>query len=439
MKIEKIRPIPKYMLEKIKKLDKKRCPNQDGSLRFYAYFTKNDKELVKVTVAVKCYKKKWYYKQVAVHGIHSEKCFVKDMVFSSLGGYSVGWYLEGIHNTYRKWFEDGEWGWSLDKYFDPYALIVNIKYIIPHFPEYKYSAVEQTQKYEIFKYLRLYEQYPILEYITKFGMHNIAFSKQILKLATKNKYFRGFLVYHQSLIANNYFYVEAIIKAFRQKKPIEEVDAFLTEKNKLIHDKYKSDIKEEFIEDLPKFFNYIKNQKTSIASYQDYLTACKRLGIDMKEDKNRYPHEFKRWHDIRIDQYASLKAKEEATKKKEMEQKFGEIVAKYLGLEYSKQDVFITKIAHAPSDLVYEGEILKHCVGSMGYDQKMMRGETLIFFVRTKEEPEKPLVTVEYSPSKKKILQCYGINDTKPSDDILNYVNNQWLPYANRKVKKLVA
>ena len=86
MKIEKIKPIPKYILARIKKAD---IQNNNVTLphrtRFYAYLTKNDGELVKVTVAVKYRYKKWLYKQVAVHGIHSDLCFVKDMVFYNTG------------------------------------------------------------------------------------------------------------------------------------------------------------------------------------------------------------------------------------------------------------------------------------------------------------------------------------------------------------------
>ena len=42
-----------------------------------------------------------------------------------------------------------------------------------------------------------------------------------------------------------------------------------------------------------------------------------------------------------------------------------------------------------------------------------------------------------YENEKNKILQCYGYKDSKPNEDILNYVNKIWLPYANRKIKKV--
>lgn len=115
------------------------------------------------------------------------------------------------------------------------------------------------------------------------------------------------------------------------------------------------------------------------------------------------------------------------------------MASKYLGLEYDKKSVYIAIIAQKPSDLTREGDELHHCVGRMGYDQKFAREESLIFFIRTKEEPDKPLATVEYSLKNHAVLQCYADHDSKPNEDILNFINNKWLPYANRKIKKLAA
>ena len=75
----------------------------------------------------------------------------------------------------------------------------------------------------------------------------------------------------------------------------------------------------------------------------------------------------------------------------------------------------------------------------MGYDQKFAREESLIFFIRNRLWPNTPCVTLEYSPKTHKVLQCYGEHDTKPADEVLEFVNKKWLPYANRKLKKLVA
>ena len=181
MKIEKIKPIPKYIQKKIKLYDDQLKSAPLGRTRFYAYFTKNDGELVKVTVAVREYKKQWYCKPVVVHGVHSDRCFGKDIKFTYIAGYTVGWHDQGL-SKYPDWYESKEWGWSSDDSFDPYAPIVNRDYILQHFPEYKYSAVERYTGIHVFKYLRLYEKFPQIEYLTKLGLHNIAMSTQILRL-----------------------------------------------------------------------------------------------------------------------------------------------------------------------------------------------------------------------------------------------------------------
>lgn len=52
-----IRPIPKYILRLIEREDKKEFPTPNKQLRFYAYLAIWHKELIKVTVAVKHYRK----------------------------------------------------------------------------------------------------------------------------------------------------------------------------------------------------------------------------------------------------------------------------------------------------------------------------------------------------------------------------------------------
>ena len=159
----------------------------------------------------------------------------------------------------------------------------------------------------------------------------------------------------------------------------------------------------------------------------------------MSLPKNRFPHDFKRWHDIRIDQYATAQAEADRKAKQELYKQFARIAEKYLPLEHDKKSAFICIIARSPADLIHEGEVLHHCVGRMNYDQRFVREESLIFFIRTKEKPDTPLVTLEYSLSTHRVLQCYASHNQKPSDDILHYVNKVWLPYANIHPKQIQA
>ena len=80
---------------------------------------------------------------------------------------------------------------------------------------------------------------------------------------------------------------------------------------------------------------------------------------------------------------------------------------------------------------------------STSIDLKKFKNEVTvcieIFFVRNRESVETPFVTMEYSVSKKKILQCYGLSDSRPDQVVLDYVNKKWLPYANKQMKRLAA
>ncbi len=293
MKIEKIKPIPKYIQKKIKLYDNQLKSAPFGRTRFYAYFTKNDGELVKVTVAVREYKKQWYCKPVVVHGIHSDRCFGKDIQFTYIAGYTVGWHDKGL-SKYPDWYESKDWGWASDNMFDPYAPIVNRDYVLQHFPEYKYSAVDRYMGVDVFKYLRLYEKFPQIEYLTKLGLHKIAMSTQILRLCGKDKKFCKWLATNRNDIALSSYYVASIIKAYKTGKPIREIDNFATRKIQFDHAEQISNVKELVKNEVGKFLDYIEQQNTNFYSYRDYLNACQYLGLDMTEEKNRYPHDFKR-------------------------------------------------------------------------------------------------------------------------------------------------
>ena len=236
----------------------------------------------------------------------------------------------------------------------------------------------------------------------------------------------------------HHYYVDVVLRGYRTGKPLEALQSYREAKINPRNNNTLAPIRELFKgTEREKFFDYISEQNTNANTYLDYLKACTYLGLDMSLPKNRFPHDFKRWHDIRIDQYATARAEADRKAKQELYEQFARIAEKYLPLEHDKRSAFVCIIARSPADLIREGELLDHCVGRMNYDQRFIREESLIFFIRKKEQPDTPLVTLEYSLRNHKVLQCYGEHDHKPSEDILHYVNKVWLPYANRTIKKL--
>ncbi len=438
---EKLKPIPKYIQKRIEQRDKKYFDKPDGHVRFYAYLSMwKRKEPIKITVAVKHYRKKLYMKQVAIHALHGVRCFVKDMEYSSYltMGYKVGWYDQGISKC-QTWYEHRDWAWADDKYYDPYAPIVNYE-VIDRLPQFKYSAYKLYNESNLFKYLRTYEQYPQAEMLLKFGLGYFATSKQILQKVGKDKSFRKWLINHREEIIGHGYYVGALLQAYKSGKPIKSVQRLLANRKEFGRRENYREIKALFqtSKELVAFFEYAEQQEVGFASYTDYIRACNYLGLDMSLPKNRFPHDFKRWHDMRIDQYHTAKALKDAEERKELYAKFATVAEKYLGLQRNKE-AFIVVIARSPQDLIREGDTLHHCVGRMNYDQKFAREESLIFFVRNANDPDTPFVTIEYSLKSKKILQCYGEHDSKPNDSVLEFVNKKWLPYANRKLKQIAA
>lgn len=290
MKIEKIKPIPKYILARIKKADAADKLTTPGRTRYYSYLTKNDGEIVKVTVAVRNYYKQWLYKQVAVHGLNSDKCFVKDMVFHYISGYTVGWYEQGAQSAPR-WYESTEWDYSHDKYFDPVAPIVNREYL-DKFPRYKYSAVNLYKGVKILKYLRLYDKYPQIEYLMKAGLDNYIFSKQILKNTGKDKRFVKWLMKNRTELSKNNYYIDVILTSYRTGKTLADIQAYRIYKMQLSKEATLNELRVFFKNDLEKLVLYLHKQNTNPYSYQDYLHACLYPWLEYKRRKKSLSTRF---------------------------------------------------------------------------------------------------------------------------------------------------
>ena len=438
MKIAKIKPIPKYILAKIKALDKKSNNYANPYRRFYSYLTKNDGELVKVTVAVKENRGKWYCKQVAVHGLDSKHCYAKDLNFFYIGGYTVGWFEEKLYNR-CKWWEGDGWCSYRDKDLDPYAPIVN-KDFLKNYPEFKYSGYELYDGGEIIQFLRTYRQFPQVEYLLKSGFSYLATSRTLLRQMKKDKSFHKWLVAHKTEVMSGFYYIETILEAYKSKMPFDKAQIFLNEKKPFMFNKELKPLKQVIKgEELKRFFEYIRTQKTTYRNYQDYLEACLYLGIDMTLKKNRYPKNFALLHDIRIDQKHAAQTLADKKERKELYKNFSKAIKKYLPLSNFEHEDFIMVIAKSPAELQREGTFLSHCVGKSGYDQRVVDNKSLIFFVRKKEYPNTPFVTVEYSPQKKEILQSHGKGNCAPDSIVRNFIENKWLPFANQQIKQLAA
>lgn len=423
MYIDYVKPIPKYMQKEIKKLDTKH--NEINKTRYYAYLTIIKKEICKITVAVKYIKRQWCCKQVAVHYVPSNICYAKDMTFTYIAGYTTCWN-----------YEENNWTAYEDKYFDPYAPIIN-QNLIGKLDKYKYSAYQIYNNVDIIQYLRQYEKYPECEYLIKLGLQKYIHNTSILKIMQKDKNFIKYLVKLEQNKELNRLDIPVIIKAYKTHENVEKIQRIRNIQKELKSYRYNNKIVEIWGEKLNKFKEYLISQQISTHDYIDYVNACNDLKLDMSLNKNKQPKDFIRWHNIRIDQYNTKKAKEDKKKRTQMYKDFKKIAEKYMKLNYSQDNNLVCIIAKSPAELIEEGNILHHCVGKMNYDQKFIHETSLIFFVRKKEEINKPYVTMEFSLKNRTVMQCYAENDSKPEENVLNFVNNKWLKYTKEQLKQI--
>ena len=437
MEITDIRPIPKRILALIKKADAKQCYYTPGTTRYYAYFAVWKKELVYVTVAVKEHRRVWYCKQVAVHTLQSKRCFLRDIILYYIGGYQVGWFDLGLYK-YPKYYEDGEWGefhrWDL---FQVPAVIVD-KQAIGKFPAYQYSAYKEYQRCDILRYLAKYERYPQAEYLVKMGLSEHTKSTQILRLVGKDKAFRAWLVRNREALSKYPYYISTILSAYKKHTPLDVMERLIAMKIELRKSEYRNTY-QLFQEKPERIFAYIEEKGISLRLYEDYIAACIGLELDMTQNKNLIPHDFTYWHDTRIAEWRKKKDLADAERRKEFYEKFRMVSDKYHSLADKETPLFLCRIPTSPADLRNEGTALHHCVGISSYDVKFSSEVSLIFFIRKADAPDTPYVTIEFSLSKKCILQCYGNGNTRPDAETLAFVEKTWLPYAKKQLKKIAA
>ena len=234
-----------------------------------------------------------------------------------IAGYKTGWHEQGLTRV-KNWWEGKDWDLQDDKYFNIYCPIINENYI-DKFPEFKYSAYHLYRTYDLFKYLKIYKQFPEAEYMLKMGLNSFCRSKTILRKVRKDKGFRKWLAQHRAEIREHYYYASTLLKAYKTNRPLNETQMLETQLKYFNVDKDNKPLKELFKGEIDKFLLYIKKQDTNCRNYLDYLRACNFLNIDMTLDKNRYPKDFHRWHDIRINEYNSEKAKQDEKERTKIE------------------------------------------------------------------------------------------------------------------------
>lgn len=184
--------------------------------------------------------------------------------------------------------------------------------------------------------------------------------------------------------------------------------------------------------------NYLEKQKRLLhvtAGYilgwwEDYLGMSKDLRVDLSSKSNRMPKNIKVAHDqvlaaterIRAEKRAAEEMKRAQAREATYEPAVAALYENISFDVWSKYGLTVRLPEHV-ADLVREGQSLGHCVGRYEYDQKTVRGESCIVFIREQKEPDKPFYTMEYDLKEKTIRQLYGKGNRAATPEVRKFAN----------------
>ena len=153
---------------------------------------------------------------------------------------------------------------------------------------------------------------------------------------------------------------------------------------------------------------------TLITDYHDYLCMCKELQYDVKNSSILFPRELKAAHDSVA---KTLKDKRTAEHEKAIAGSFDEWQKRY---QYQSKELMMIP-PHSAKEIVDEGAALHHCVRL--YVKNVAEKKSVILFVRSVDEPDKSLCTVEVKDGQ--VTQARGFDNKEPPAQITAFIE-QW-------------
>lgn len=427
--IKECESLAKLKLKPIKKKDI--AYMEEKAERTTNYITLLDSYKGKIVERIIAYirrNKKLHYKEVQRLIEGNYYCCARDLYCGSICGNRVVWEWTRPSYYYWNWRDFGVW--FVSRRFTIYGnRRYNVEDIAKIDNSLKYCGfrVEEywgryTYNY-LTDYITIYRKYPILEMLGKLKMETYTHNVRFLETLSSDKGFRKYL-YNQKEILNKATTTE-ILSAYKRN-----ISVFNYQKQKTI-ESFGKQLKENIDLDLDinKTYDYLHKNAISMSLYKDHINALKYLHLDLTDTKNIYPNNFMYWHDYYTSQVNTIKNQKIDTDILANVDK----IKTYFGKK-SKDYTFI--FAKNSQELINEGEILHHCVGRMGYNQKIANGKVFIVFVR--EEKDKPLYTMEISSKFDKILQFYGDHDSVVDNSIWE-IAKKWLSNGKRKYQQAIA
>ena len=143
-------------------------------------------------------------------------------------------------------------------------------------------------------------------------------------------------------------------------------------------------------------------------TWHDYLSAAQAMQYPLHRDNVLLPHDLARAHETATEAH---RRKLQADRAKSADQRKRERMDAYakrkkeLDKKYAYENGnFLIRVPESAEEIVTEGQKLKHCVG--GYANRHVEGVATILFMRRKDAPNTPWLTVEMNGNR--MIQIHG-------------------------------
>lgn len=360
---------------------------------------------------------------------HNKK-LSRNFILKSMGGYCAVWKANGTKSY--KWdksiwnvWQEESYSFAKGLYNKMLCKLSTIKDIVTR---YKYCGLQELEKGDniiadrLCDLLSIYEEHPCVEFLNKFEINNLARYKNVVKRLEKgDKTFMKFLVANKEILKKyNYIDYSKINIAVKNK--------MLSLSNQLMLEQEFNSVTEAINtipkDKLDKVIRYLLKQRNENfkgysyfnINYKDYIKSCYKLGLT-NEQIDWMPKDLKEAHDLNYQKIETIK-----------NEKLNELLKKQAS-KLIKKIKFETKdligiIPNAVADFAKEGTIQNNCVAKGNYIQDMIRGICCIMFVRKKEDPETPYITMELDFKKNQILQARYKGNITVEEEIVNLIQS---------------
>lgn len=308
----------------------------------------------------------------------------------------------------------------------------------------RYIPIEQALKkspgafVNVYRMMRSLHLYPEVEYFIKMGFRRLALDilQEEMTLKPGKKPWET-LGISKNLMLEALKY-DASAREIRLMRATEELGYHMTRTELQFFKQYFDErgIREILQYASParmyRYYTNVLEEKRDYGDYLDYLEAAAFCGWDMRNDMVLFPKHFRQAHDMAVEEQRARKNKIEDMTIRKKNKEYAKMVPKLKELYGFEDEEFFIKVPEKKSDFTKEGHMNHNCVG--GYFDRVVKGETVVVFMRRKERPDESYCTVEITnvASLKQLRSIYNGEAPKEAKDFAR----KWMMEVKKRLKK---